>query len=143
MSLNIYLYPKFPTWEVYSKEINDGVEDVKDLTRNILPDDEIIDASEINITANMVKMAQEVKILWTDLYSLLWLKKWNSGFINEAGKMVKYLEEALVFMENNREKLYKYNPKNWWWDYDGLLYCVKRYKENCMKFPTALIHTTY
>jgi len=85
---------------------------------------------DFNITHNLTDMADEVKINVKDifnlsddcfmtLYQVLWRGDEN-GF-DTLVRTGKFLEKAIPYMKKNKEKLEKYNPKNWWWSYDWLL----------------------
>lgn len=149
MSLDVYLYSKEP---VESKKPSSGIfirEDGKTIEiseeewhrRNpgIAPVRARIGEQESNhcvytdnITHNLAEMAAE-----SLLYEPLWTP--HEIGITTAKQLRTYLTHGLLFLHKNPERYKKFNPKNGWGNYEGLVRFVENYLEACNKYPEATI----
>ena len=84
-----------------------------------------------NITHNLCPMAKEV-----GLYEPLWRGRENH--IESAEKLLPYLLRGKKIMENNKEKLIKFNPENYWGSYEAFLRVIDEMIECCKTTPTAI-----
>lgn len=85
-----------------------------------------------NITHNLNRMAQAAGI-----YKALWRPE-EIG-IAKAKQLVPLLERGLEAMRADPDRYRKYNPKNGWGDYRGLVGFVERYLEACREYPEATV----
>lgn len=85
--------------------------------------------ASFNITHNLTEMADKIVIDGTSLYGVLWRGDENWFYRTQETK--EFLLKAIPYMEENKEELLKYNPDNWWGDYDWLLKFCKDVLKNC------------
>lgn len=101
-----------------------------DISLTVIKETEVFDA---NITHNLNKMASEAGI-----YKELWRP--DEIGILFAKQLIKPLEVGLQRLLDDPEKYVKFNPKNGWGNYAGLVTFVKKYICYCIKYPNAKIH---
>ncbi len=87
---------------------------------------------EANITHNLGGMAEEAGI-----YQHLWRPE-ELG-ITKASELIGSLSIALAILEKDPERFEKFNPKNGWGDYAGLVRFVRHYLAACLAHPDAQI----
>jgi hypothetical protein len=85
---------------------------------------------EANITHNLNFMAEEVGI-----YKELWRP--DEINITKAHQLIEPLQAGLDKLKTDPERCKKFNPRNGWGDYDGLVSFVTRYLEACKQYPDA------
>lgn len=85
-----------------------------------------------NITHNLNKMADEAGI-----YEHLWRPE-EVG-ITKAWQLIEPLREGLAMLLSDPERFKKFNPKNNWGDYDGLVDFVREYLAACEDSPNASV----
>jgi hypothetical protein len=90
-----------------------------------------------NITHNLGKMASEVILGEVTLYDILWRPD-EQGF-HYASEIITYLEQALVILDKDSDRLRALNPANGWGSYDGLVRFVRDYLKACQFNPMAEI----
>lgn len=88
-----------------------------------------------NITHNLTPMAKEV-----DLYKYLWRPE--EANITHAKQLIRHLERGLETLRGSRDRFEKFNPKNGWGDYDGLVEFTEAYLNACYKYPQAEIYVS-
>jgi hypothetical protein len=77
----------------------------------------------MSITHNLTEMAEAC-----GLYSLMWEAEGK-----EVKDLVLPLKQAIKELKNNPEKYKKYNPKNGWGDYEGLLKVAMEFYKECFR----------
>lgn len=88
-----------------------------------------------NITHNLGEMAREAGV-----YEYLWQpEKVN---IIYATDLVRPLTRGLELLRSDPERFKKFNPKNGWGDYEGLVNFVQDYLNACEKYPNATIEVS-
>lgn len=85
-----------------------------------------------NITHNLAKMAYSC-----GLYDYMWAAE-ELGFKN-AKDLIEGLEKGIKELKAIPEFYSKYNPKNHWGDYEGLVKVASEFLEACKSFPKANI----
>lgn len=85
-----------------------------------------------NITHNLNSMAEDAGI-----YKHLWRPEEIA--ISKARQLIAPLTEGLALLESDPERFRKFNPKNGWGDYEGLVKFVRAYLEACTENPDAEI----
>jgi hypothetical protein len=85
-----------------------------------------------NITHNLNSMAEEAGI-----YKELWRPE-EIG-IAEAKDLIEPLRNGLHRLKLDPERFKKFNPKNGWGNYEGLVKFVENYLNACYEFPDAKI----
>ena len=85
-----------------------------------------------NITHNLAKMAHSC-----GLYDYMWAIE-ELGFKN-ASDLIDGLESGLGELRKNKQEYEKFNPKNHWGDYEGLVNVASEFLEACKSFPKANI----
>lgn len=89
-----------------------------------------------NITHNLGKMAFEVKLSnGKTLYDILWRPE-EHGFYY-AKEISEMLDEGFNILLADPEEFRKWNPKNGWGSYDGLVNFVYNYRNACWDTPEA------
>lgn len=88
-----------------------------------------------NITHNLNDMADAAGI-----YEALWRPEQND--MNIAADLITVLEVGLTKLKKEPNEFKKYNPKNGWGDYDGLVQFVKNYLAACKLHPLATVHVS-
>lgn len=91
----------------------------------------------LNITHNLCKMAQQVKIGNHNLYEYLWNP--HELKIYSAYKLIDPLKIGLARLHKDPFKYSEYNPDNGWGSYSNLLETVEQYLIGCIKYPEAEI----
>ena len=86
-----------------------------------------------NITHNLTNMAEEAGV-----YDCLWRPEEN--FFEEAGQMIAPLTHGLFKLKSNPEYYRRFNPKNGWGDYTGLIEFVEWSLEMCSQYPKASVY---
>lgn len=77
-----------------------------------------------NITHNLNDMAEAA-----GLYNVLWRP--DEMGITTASQLIEPLRKGLAELVNNPEKYKKFNPKNGWGDYEGMVEFVRKYLQAC------------
>lgn len=91
-----------------------------------------------NITHNLGVMAVHVPTGTNhSLYHHLW--RADEIGVQTANQLTTPLENALLYLLRESEKLKVHNPSNGWGDYDGLLDFVFNYLKACHKYPSASV----
>jgi len=85
---------------------------------------------DANITHNLNNMADEAGI-----YKHLWRPE-EIG-ITHAKQLINPLREGLALLLSDPERFKKFDPKNKWGDYDGLVKFVRSYAAACEENPNA------
>lgn len=88
---------------------------------------------DANITHNLNKMAEQVKIGDYTLYLYLWRPEEIDVF--KARQLIKPLKEAYKELKDNPEKYRQYDAENGWGKYENLLEFVAKYREACKRHP--------
>lgn len=152
MSLSLYIISKNPVIHrgtgVYIRENGETRElETKQEVLKYFPDvnpDEIDEYSyeddeyfHLNLTHNLVKMAQECKLLGSHLsleggstvtlYDLIWHPKENLGIVVPDMEYLQDITSCYKALLENAEFFKKYNPDNGWGSYEQLLKGVKKY----------------
>lgn len=83
-----------------------------------------------NITHNLGEMADEAGI-----YEVLWRPE--NVFAKSASQLIAPLRLGLTELKNNPDYYKGFNPSNGWGDYEGLVECIEKYLEACIKNPEA------
>lgn len=83
-----------------------------------------------NITHNLNIMAREAGV-----YEHLWRP--DEITISKARELIEPLREGLHKLKLEPEKYKKFNPKNGWGSYDGLVKFVENYLNACYEYPEA------
>lgn len=84
----------------------------------------------LNITHNLVEMAQEA-----GLYEALWRPE-EIG-VSTASDLIPKLENGLVTLIFEKERLLPFRPDNKWGSHDALLWFVRECLRAAQKFPSA------
>ncbi|GBQ86015.1 hypothetical protein AA14337_3218 [Acetobacter malorum DSM 14337] len=84
----------------------------------------------LNITHNLVEMAQEA-----ELYEALWRPE-EIG-VSTASDLIPKLENGLVTLILEKERLLQFSPDNKWGSHDALLGFVRECLRAAQKFPSA------
>ena len=87
-----------------------------------------------NITHNLNTMASEA-----GLYKCLWRPDENYGSNPLAEEIIESLEKGLVKLKSDSDYYKKFNPKNGWGNYKGLISFTENVLEACQKHPKANI----
>lgn len=85
-----------------------------------------------NITHNLNTMADEAGI-----YAALWRPDENG--IEHARQLIEPLTEGLTLLRSDPARFKKFNPKNGWGDYEGLVAFVESYLDACRKHPDSKV----
>lgn len=88
-----------------------------------------------NITHNLGEMADKAGI-----YKALWRPEEIN--INEAGKLIDILTTGLMTLKSAPEHFKQFNPRNGWGNYEGLVECIEKYLEACIKYPEAEVYVS-
>jgi hypothetical protein len=88
-----------------------------------------------NITHNLNEMASEAGI-----YKHLWRPE-EIG-ITKAAQLIEPLREGLALLLSDQERFRKFDPKNKWGDYDGLVDFVREYLAACEENPNASVRVS-
>lgn len=83
-----------------------------------------------NITHNLNTMADEAGI-----YKHLWRP--DEIGITKAEQLIEPLSIGLALLKSDPERFKKFNPKNGWGTYEGLVGFVESYLTACELYPTA------
>lgn len=147
MSLDVYLkvkeqVKKEPGTGVFVRENGVQRELTADEVKKYFPDSEPFRLKSTekvtntvfhaNITHNLGAMAGALGV-----YRQVWRP--DEEGIEHAGELVEILNWAVTELRDNPEFYKRYNPKNGWGDYDGLLDFLTKYAEACAKWPQAEI----
>lgn len=89
---------------------------------------------DINITHNLARMANEA-----GLYRALW--KPEDMAVSRAKELTPFLEAGLKRLKEDPVHFKRFNPKNGWGDYEGLVKVVEAYLRACKNNPDARIET--
>lgn len=101
-----------------------------------MPDpDEADPLFAINITHNLVKMAQEAGI-----YACLWRPDENG--ITGASDLIAPLRKGLLDLDQRPEHYQQFNPANGWGDYYGFKAAVRAILGACEDHPGALVRVS-
>jgi hypothetical protein len=85
-----------------------------------------------NITHNLNTMADKAGI-----YKHLWRP--DEIGVERAEQLIEPLETGLALLKSDPERFKRFNPKNGWGTYEGLISFVQDYLEACKKFPGATV----
>lgn len=85
-----------------------------------------------NITHNLGAMAREAGV-----YLALWRP--DEVGITTAAQLIEPLRAGLETLEGDPERFKKFNPKNGWGSYDGLVSFVRNYLAACIEHPGATV----
>jgi hypothetical protein len=97
---------------------------------------EPVSVFSLNITHNLGKMAEEVKLSnGKTLYDVLWRPDENEYYTAED--ISELLDEGWNILLSDPEKYKKFNPENGWGEYDGLCNFVYEYRNACWDRPSA------
>jgi hypothetical protein len=88
-----------------------------------------------NITHNLGEMAKEAGI-----YECLWRPDEVGIFL--AKELIDPLRDSLHELKLNHEKYEKFNPKNGWGDYNGLVKFIEKYLDACYNYPDTKIEVS-
>jgi len=93
---------------------------------------------DANITHNLGKMAEEVKVGIggkISLYTILWRpEELNFKYARDIAEL---LDEGWNTLLSDPETFKKYNPENGWGTYEGLCDFVYNYRNACWDNPEA------
>lgn len=92
--------------------------------------DEIDEVYSANITHNLNKMASEAGI-----YEHLWRP--DEIGVTKANQLIIPLRDGLALLQTDPERFNKFNPKNGWGNYEGLIEFVRNYLVACEQYPDA------
>jgi hypothetical protein len=90
---------------------------------------------ENNITHNLTEMAKE-----GGFYKHLWRPE-ALGYTH-AFQLIEPLESALERLLEEPDRFKKFNPKNGWGDYEGLVRFVEAYLNACKEHPMAKVEVS-
>lgn len=85
---------------------------------------------EINITHNLINMAEEAGI-----YKVIWRP--DEIGIKKAKDMIDILEEGLLTLQAEPLNFKRFNPRSGWGSYQSLLCAVSELLEACKEFPES------
>ena len=85
-----------------------------------------------NITHNLSQMADQAGI-----YQHLWEPQELD--ITKANQLIEPLKEGLVRLRAEPDRFKKFNPKNGWGCYEGLIAFVEDYLKACIENPGAIV----
>jgi hypothetical protein len=92
-----------------------------------------------NITHNLTKMAEEVKIPYmagiVTLYTVLWRPEELQ--FTKAREIADLLDYGWNILLAYPDKFKQFNPENGWGSYDGLCDFVYKYRNACWENPDA------
>ena len=93
----------------------------------------------LNITHNLGKMAEQVKIPYmagtVTLYTILWRPEELQ--FTKAREIAELLDVGWNILLADPEKFKKFNPENGWGSYEGLVDFVYKYRNACWDTPDA------
>jgi hypothetical protein len=93
----------------------------------------------LNITHNLGKMAEQVKIPYmagtVSLYTILWRPEELQ--FTHGRDIADLLDEGFNILLSDPDKFKKFNPENGWGDYEGLVNFVYNYRSACWDYPEA------
>lgn len=150
MSLDVYLVAKEPVVTkgtgIFVREGGKTKELTLDEAKERYPNHEVSEfereelyAYQANITGNLGRMADQVKIGERTLYDYLWGLDDIRPKIKTAKRLVTPLQKGLNELIKNPEKYEPFNPDNGWGSYDGLCDFVYNYLKACVKNPDCKI----
>lgn len=90
---------------------------------------------EQNVTHNLSKMATEAGIgeaLWSP----------EEINVTKAGELIGRLGLGLDTLKSDPEHFKKFNPKNGWGNYEGLVRFVENYLNACREYPDSKIEVS-
>lgn len=94
------------------------------------PEYESTEVFYANITNNLTRMADAAGI-----YHVLWYPEKVGA--TKAHQLIEPLTEGLARLKADPDEFKKYNPKNGWGNYEGLVDFVERYLAACIENPEA------
>lgn len=117
-----------------TRELTDAemAERFPDAIVNVLESYETNQVYTANITHNLNTMAEEAGI-----YIAMWRPEENGW--TKAKDITDTLERGLRNLLENPSIFKKFNPKNGWGDYDGLVEFTSNYLRACIAYPEAEI----
>jgi len=86
----------------------------------------------LNITHNLVKMAQEAGV-----YICMWRPEEMGATI--AGEIIKPLQKGIKLMKSDPERFKKFNDPGGWGTFERFYPMVEAYLEACIEHPDAEI----
>jgi hypothetical protein len=93
----------------------------------------------LNITHNLGKMAEQVKIPYmagtVSLYTILWRPEELQ--FTKAREIADLLDEGWNILLSDPEYFKTFNPENGWGEYEGLVNFVYNYRSACWDYPEA------
>ena len=87
---------------------------------------------EANITHNLGEMAHEA-----GLYLCCWRPDENG--IEKAAQLIDPLTAGILLLRSDRARFERFNPRNGWGDYDGLLRFCENLLRECVLYPNLLV----
>ncbi len=85
-----------------------------------------------NITHNLGEMAEQAGI-----YEVLWRPE--NILAKRASQLITLLRNGLTELKAKPDYYKGFNPTNGWGNYEGLVECVEKYLEACIKYPESEI----
>lgn len=142
MSLDVELFRSNPDHETWQENKKRSLEEAGSMIGLIPMIEEYYDKREPhpreivferNITHNLNTMAGDAGI-----YKHLWRPEELN--ITTASQLIEPLTMGLKTLKEQPERFKKFNPKNGWGDYDGLVKFVSSYLEACKENPNCEIY---
>lgn len=143
MSLDVYIKFKEP------KMLNYNATHTACGSTMAMVDDgeELAEEWHSNVTHNMGKMADNVKITYYDsddnclkdttLYCIVWRPEELN--MSTTSDILEPLKDGINFMIDHRKHLLQFNPANGWGNYTHFLQWLIKYKEACEDNPDCKI----
>lgn len=128
-SSGIFIRENGETKEITVQEWNEKFPD-KDPVKLQSQQYETDEVYSANITHNLGKMAEEVKI-----YKYLWRP--DELGITKAKELIEPLREGLHKLKLEPDKYREFNPDNGWGTYEVLVKFVENYLNACYNYPNA------
>ncbi len=95
---------------------------------------EWVNVYDANVTHNLTEMASKA-----GLYEPLWRPEEIFTGDIFAKDLIPSLERGLQELKSDPNKFKKYNPKNGWGNYEGLVKFTENYLQACKEDPDGLI----
>lgn len=114
--------------------------------------EEYVDEWSANITHNMGKMADHIKVNYqvdgeeyeNTLYQMVWRpdEVGDGKTCCNTTVMAQALQSGIAYMVAHRKDLEKYNPENGWGNYNVFLAWLKCYWDVCLEHPDCEIEVS-